>query len=49
MLVKEDLYDNVIDITRENDRVISLAIVFEEVLRVSCTYAPQSAKSMKDK
>ena len=34
MLVREELCDKVVEVRRVNDRVISLAIVFEEVLRV---------------
>ena len=40
VLIIEDLYDKVVEIIRINDRVMSLAIVFEEVLRVICAYAP---------
>ena len=36
VLVKEELYDKDIEVRRLNDRVISLVIVFEEVLRVVC-------------
>ena len=46
MLVKEELYDKVVVVRRVNDRVMSLAIVFEEVVRVVCKYAPQGGKSM---
>ena len=50
MLVKEELYDKVIEVRRVNDRVMSLAIVLEgEVVRVLCAYAPQSGKSMEEK
>ena len=38
-LAKERLRDKVIEVKRTNDRVMSLAIVFEEVLRVVCAYA----------
>ena len=48
VLVKEELYGIVNEVRRVNDRVISLVIVFEEVLRVVCTYAPQSGKSIED-
>ena len=47
--VREELYDKVVEARRVNDRVMSLAIVFEEVLRVVCAYAPQSGKSMEEK
>ena len=49
VVVGEELYDKVVEVRRENDRV-SLAIVFdEEVSRAVCTYAPQSGKSMEEK
>ena len=48
VLVKEELYDKVVEVRRVNDRVMSPAIVFEEMLRVACTYVPQSGKSMKE-
>ena len=42
VLVAEELCDKVDDVRRINDRVMSLAMVFEEVVRVVCTYVPQS-------
>ena len=36
VLVKEGLHDKVIEVRRENDRVMSLAIVFEDVLSSMC-------------
>ena len=45
VLVKEELYDKVIEARRVDDKVMSLAIVLEEeVVRVVCAYAPQSGK-----
>ena len=44
MLVKEELHDKVVEVRRVNDRVMSLAMVFIEVVRVVCPYAPQSGK-----
>ena len=50
VLVKEELYDRVIEVRRVYDRVMSLAVVFEEkVVRVVCPYAPQGGKSMEEK
>ena len=46
MQVKEELCDNVVNVRRVSDRVMSLAIVFEKLL-VSA-YAPQSGKSMDE-
>ena len=49
VLVKEELCDKVVEVRRVDDRVISLAIVFEgEVVRVVCACAPQSGKSFEE-
>ena len=45
VLVKEELYGNVVEIRRANDTVMSLAIV----VRVVCAYAPQTEISMEEK
>ena len=39
----------VIEVRRINDRVMSLAIVFVEVVRVAWACVPQSGKSMEEK
>ena len=49
VLIIEELYDKVVVARRVNDREVSLAIVFEEIFRVVCAYAPQSEKSMEEK
>ena len=50
MLVKEELYDKVVEVRRVNDRVMSLALVLVvEVVRVAWTYAPQGGKSVEYK
>ena len=49
VLIKEELYDNDIEVRRVSIRVMSVVIVFEEVVRVVCTCAPQSGKSMEEK
>ena len=49
VLVKEGLYDKVDKVRRVNDRVISLAIVFEEVVRIICACASQSGSSTEEK
>ena len=49
MLVKEELHDNVVEVRRVNDRVMSLAIALEEVVRLVCTHAQQCGKSMEEK
>ena len=43
--VKEELCDKVVEVRNVNYRVRYLTIVLEEVVRVVCTYAPQSGKS----
>ena len=49
-MVKEELYEKVVEVRRANDRVISLAIVLEEeVVRVVWAYAPHSGKSREEK
>ena len=40
MLAKHELYGKVVEVRRVNDGVMSLAIVFEEVVRVVCACAP---------
>ena len=47
MLVKRELYDKVVDVGTFNNRVVSLAIDLEEVVRVVCAYAPQSGTTME--
>ena len=50
VLVKQELYDKVVEVGRVIDRVMSLPKVCEgEVLRVVWAYAPQSGKSMEEK
>ena len=49
VLVKEELYDKVFEVRRVNGRVMSLAIVFEDMVRVVFTYAPQNGKWMEEK
>ena len=49
VLVKEELYDKVVEVRKVNYRVMSLAIVLEdEVEIVVLAYAPQGSKSMKE-
>ena len=50
VLAEEELHDEVHEVRRINDRVMSLAIVFEEeVVGVVCAYTPQSGKSIEEK
>ena len=48
VLAKEELYDEFVEVRIVIYRVMSLAIVFYEVVRVVCAYAPQSGKSMEE-
>ena len=47
MLVKEELYDKVVEDRRVVDRVMSLAIVFKEVMRVVCSYVVENQSKKK--
>ena len=50
VLVKEELYDKVVEVRRVNARLMSLAIVYgQEVVRVVWAYAAQRGKSMEEK
>ena len=50
VLVREEQYDEVVEVRRVNDRVMSLVIVFEEeVVRVVCACTPQIGKSTEEK
>ena len=47
VLVKEELYDEVVDVRRVNDRVMSLALVLVvEMVRVVWAIAPQGGIPM---
>ena len=45
----KELYDKVVNVRRVSDRVMSLAIVSEEVVRIVSAYAPKSGKLMEEK
>ena len=47
VLVKEELYYKIVEVRRVDDRVVSLAMAFEEDVRVLCVFAPQTWKSME--
>ena len=50
VMLKEELCEEVVDVRRVSDRVMTLAVVFEEdVLRLICGYAPQSGRCFEDK
>ena len=42
VLLKPDLCDEVVAVTRKYFRVISYTMVIEELVRVGCTYIPQA-------
>ena len=45
-----ELCEQVVEVRRVSDRVMTLVIAFEEdVLRLICGYAPQSGRSLEDK
>ena len=49
-MVKEELCENMAEVRMVSDRVMTLAVVFEEdVLRLICGYAPKSGKSLEEK
>ena len=46
-MVKDELCEQVVDVSRVSDRVMAVVLVFEEdVLRLICGYAPQSVRKM---
>ena len=49
IMMKEQLSEKVVEI-RMNDGVMAVVLIFEEdVLRLSCAYAPQSGRSFDEK
>ena len=49
-MVKEVLCENVVEVRRVSDRVMTIVIVFyEDLLRLICGYAPQSGRSLEEK
>ena len=50
ILVKEELCENVVEVRRRCDGVMTIGLVFkEEMVRVICAYAPQSEKPDAEK
>ena len=50
ILVKEELFEKVVEVQRKSHRVIALVLAFEkEVIRVICAYAPQVGRSECEK
>ena len=49
VIVKEELCEKVVKVRMVSDRVITLVVFEEDVLRLICGYAPQSGKSWEEK
>ena len=48
-LVKEELREKVVEVRRVSDRVMTVVVCEEDVLRLICGYAPQSGRSLEEK
>ena len=48
-MVKEELCEMVVEVRRVSDRVMSVVVFEEDVLRLICGYAPQSGRSFEEK
>ena len=48
VVVKEELCEKVVEVGKVSDRVMTLVVVFEDVLRLICGYAPQSGRSLEE-
>ena len=49
IIVMEELCENVVEVRRVSDRMMAVVMVFEDVLRLICGYAPQSRGSLGEK
>ena len=49
VMVKEELCEKVVEVRRVSDRVMTLVVFEEDVLRLICWYALQSGRSWKEK
>ena len=50
VMVEEELCEEMMEVKRINDRVLTLIVVFEEdVLRLICGYAPQCGRCLEEK
>ena len=45
-MVKEELCEKVVEVRMANDRVVTLVVFEEDVLRLICGYAPQNRRSL---
>ena len=49
VMVKKELCEQVVEVRRLSDRVMTVVVVFEQdVLRLICGYAPQSGRSLEE-
>ena len=49
VMVKEELCENVVEVRRVSNKVMTLVVLEEDVLRLICGHAPQSGRSLEDK
>ena len=50
VMVKDKLCENMVEVRRVSDRVMTVVVLFEEdVLRLICGYAPQSGRRLEEK
>ena len=49
VMVKEELGKNVVEVRRVSDRVMTLVVLEQVVLRLICGYAPQSGRRFEEK
>ena len=47
-MVKEELCENWVEIRRVSERVMTLVVFEEDVLRMICGYAPQSGRCLEE-
>ena len=48
VIVKEELCEKVVEVRRVRNRVMTLVVFEEDVLRLICGYAPQSGRSLEE-
>ena len=50
ILVKEEISENVVEVTRESDRVMAIVLILgREVMRIICAYGPQNGRPDAEK
>ena len=50
LLVKEEIFGNVVEVRRKSDRVMAIVLILgREVIRVICAYGPQSGRPHAEK